>query len=388
MAFLTAKRIHNGHGWLPEGAVIEIAEDGTIISIGSGPNPLAIFYDGVLTPGFVNAHCHLELSHMKGVVPEHTGLIPFLMHIPQLRNNFTEDQKKTARHNGYHELLSNGVVAIGDISNTADMADVRALGGLHFHTFVEALGFNDAKAPGNFGYALNAYSAYAAQTDSSKMLRQSIVPHAPYSVSASLFRMIDAHEPGVLISIHNQESEDEDRYYKTKQGGVPELLKLFGIDDSTFAPSGKSSLQTYVDWMSGDHPFLFVHNTCTKREDVQYAHSHIKNVSWCLCPNANLYIENKLPDINMLIGEGANICIGTDSLSSNHQLCIASELFSIKEHFPHLGWELLLTWATRNGAVALQMQDMIGTIEPGKKPGIVQVTGLDDKDGPTVKRVI
>src|SRR5580658_1874420 len=108
MRFLTANKIHNGRGWLPEGSVIEVADDGTVISISNKPNKEAVFYEGILTPGFVNVHCHLELSHMKGLVPEHTGLIPFLKNIPRHRNDFTEEQKKAARHKAYNELLQNG----------------------------------------------------------------------------------------------------------------------------------------------------------------------------------------------------------------------------------------------------------------------------------------
>jgi aminodeoxyfutalosine deaminase len=389
MAFLTAKKIHNGQHWLPEGTVIEVDDNGTIVSIQNGANADAVFYDGVLAPGFVNAHCHMELSHMKGVVGEHTGLIPFLKNIPQHRNDFTDEQKKAARHKAHEELLQNGVVAIGDICNTADMVDVRALGKLHFYSFVEALGFNDAHAPGNFGYALNAYNAYTDQPGSETVLKQSVVPHAPYSVSSSLFRLIDAHKEGTLISIHNQESDDENLYYLSKEGGVPELLRIFGIDDTGFIPSGKSSLQTYLEWMSPEHPFIFVHNTVSKREDVRFARSRLKTAYWCLCPNANLYIENRLPDIDMLISEGANLCIGTDSLASNHQLCILSELYSIKKHFPHLEWELLLKWATQNGAKALQMYDVIGSIEPGKRPGIIQLMDIDVQGTePSVNRIV
>lgn len=386
--FLTAEKIHDGRRWMPEGTVIEVSDEGTILSIQNGYHPEMVFCKGILTPGFVNAHCHLELSHMKGVVEEHTGLIPFLKNIPQHRNDFTDEQKKVARHAAFEDLLRNGVVAIGDIANTSDAMDLRSTDHMHFHTFVESLGFNEANAPGSFGYALNTWNTYSGQPLQEKRLKQSVVPHAPYSVSSSLFRLIDAHEPGALISIHNQESEDEDMYYKAKEGRVPELLRLFNIDDSSFIPSGKSSLQTYLEWMSPGHPYIFVHNTRSKREDVRFAHSHTKEAYWCLCPNANLYIENKLPDIDMLISEGANICIGTDSLASNHQLCILSELYSIKQHFPHLDWEMLLSWATLNGARALQMQDTLGKIGPGKTPGILQLSGLDNAGKPEVKRIV
>ncbi len=383
---ITAKRIHNGHQWLPEGAAIEVTDDGTVIAIHETAPADAIFYEGVLAPGFVNVHCHLELSHMKGVVPEHTSLIPFLETIPQSRNNFTAEQKSTARLNAYNELLQNGVVAVGDIANTSDTLDLRAMEQLHFYTFVECIGFSAINAERSFAYALQTYNAFAAQEQGSKRLSQTIVPHAPYSVSSALFNLIDGHLPAAPISIHNQESIEENRFYEVKEGDIRQLLKTLGIDDAEFIPTSKTSLQSYLEWLSATHPFIFVHNTHTSLEDVQFVHQRIKEHYWCLCPNANLYIENTLPDIDMLIGEDNCICIGTDSLASNHQLSILAELDTIKRRYPHLQWETLLMWATSNGAKALQMHDIAGTIEPGKKPGIIQITGLDDT--PSVKRIV
>jgi len=389
MPFLTANKIHNGHGWLPENSVIEVSEKGAIISIQNGPHPESIFYEGILTPGFVNVHCHLELSHMKDVVPEHTGLVPFLKTIPLHRNDYTDEKKKAARHEGYRELLRNGTMAVGDIANTTDTLDVRTLGGLHVHTFVEAIGFNDSRAAAAFGYARGSCNAFAAQAHDEKVLKQSIVPHAPYSVSGTLFRMINDQDKSCIISIHNQESEEENKYYKNKEGGVGDLLRTLGIDDSLFMPTGRSSLQSYLEWMIQAHPFIFVHNTCSARADVQFAQNRLKETYWCLCPNANLYIENKLPDIDMLMSESAVICVGTDSLASNHQLSVLSELYTIKEHFPHITWEALLAWATLNGARALQMQDIIGSIEIGKKPGILQLTDFDLPGiTPVVRRIL
>ena len=387
MSFLTASKIHNGQHWLPQGSVIEVADDGTILSIQNGTHPGVVHYDGILAPGFVNVHCHLELSHMKGVVPEHTGLIPFLKTIPRHRNDFTEEEKKTARHNGYNELLQNGIVAIGDIANTTDTLDIRSLEQMHYYTFVESIGFTEANAPRSFGYAQQAYEIFAAQQGNKIQLKQAIIPHAPYSVSSSLFRLIDEHQKNGVISIHNQESKEEDKYYISKEGDVRDLLHTLGIDDSLFTPTGQSSLQSYLEWLSPTHPFIFVHNTYTQREHVQYAHNKLQKAFWCFCPNANLYIENKLPDVDMFISEGARICVGTDSLASNHRLSILSELQSIKKHYPHITWEMLLMWATNNGAHALGLQDIIGTISVGKKPWLLQITGLDNV-GCRLKRII
>jgi aminodeoxyfutalosine deaminase len=387
MAFITAERIHNGNYWLPAGTTIEVANDGRIIAVLDAPNKETVVYDGVLAPGFVNVHCHLELSHMKGFVPPHTGLIAFLKNIPMHRNDLPEDAKAAARLKAYNDLLDNGVVAVGDIANTADTLNLRSLDKLHIYTFVETIGFSDVNAPRSFENALKLYNAFSAQEEGVMTLKQAIVPHAPYSVSSSLFRLIDMHRDDVIISIHNQETEEENTYYTIKEGQVRELLHSLGVDDSFFNPTGKSSLQSYLEWMSPHHAYIFVHNTYTHHLDVQYAHSRLNNVFWCLCPKANLYIENTLPDINMFISEDANICIGTDSLVANDRLSIMSEIYTVKQRYPKLDWAMLLSWATSNGAKALQLEDEIGTIEPGKIPGIVQIIGLDSGDEPTVKRI-
>ena len=387
--FLTAGKIHDGRRWLPAETVIEVGEDGTILSIQDGLVDGATHYDGILAPGFVNAHCHLELSHMKGVGPEHIGLIPFLKTIPLHRNDFTDEQKKEARHAGYKELVRNGVVAVGDISNTTDPLDIRALDELHYHSFVEVLGFSEERAQMVFSHSVDKYNDFAQQPQGKKILKQSIVPHAPYSVSAPLFRLLDGHIANTTVSVHNQESDEENKYYIAKEGNVSELLQILGINDDYFKPSGKPSLQTYLEWMTPGHTFILVHNTCSTKDDVRFAQGKMSNVFWCLCPNANLYIENRLPDIDMFISEGAQLCVGTDSLASNHQLSVLAELLTIKENFPHIAWETLLTWATSNGAAALQMQDVIGSIEVGKRPGIINIGGINDASQRSfVKRII
>ncbi len=384
---LTADRIHNGRTWLPAGSVIEVNETGVITAIHDNELPGTEHYEGVLAPGFVNVHCHLELSHMKGAIPEHTGLIPFLQQVMGLRNGFTDEQKTQARQQAFADMQANGIVAVGDIANTNDTADLRNSGKMHFHTFVESIGFSETPQK-QFGWAEQVYDAFAAQKQDSKYLRQSIVPHAPYSVSNTLFGMIDRHHEQSILSIHNQESKAEDEYYLLKEGGVQTLLHSLGIDDTFFVPSGKSSLQTYLQWLSPKHPFIFVHNTYTGRNDIEIAKTLLRDVYWCLCPNANLYIENTLPDIDLFLSEHAHLCIGTDSLSSNHQLCILSELYTIKEHYQHISWETLLGWGTDNGACALQMQDTVGALKPGMQPGVVHISGLDTDVKPVVTRII
>lgn len=383
---ISADLIHDGYRWLPAGTVIELDDSGKILALHPGSAAKDVLhYEGILCPGLVNAHCHLELSHMKGLIPTGTGLMQFLKDIIFKREGYTPEQKTEARHAAYEELYDNGTVAVGDISNAYETLDIRGRDQMHVYTFVESLGFNPAKSDLFFKDAQEVHGHFVAQQQGEHRLQQSIVPHAPYSVSAELFGLIGAHQPGSLLSVHNQECPDEDQYYTNKQGGVGDLLQTIGVDDTAFEPAGKTSLQTYMGWLPHQRPMLLVHNTCSTPADVHAAQQHNAKVYWCLCPNANVYIESRLPDVPMLQREAGNdhICVGTDSLSSNHQLSVLSELQTIDRAFPQIGWETLLQWATLNGARALQLDDVIGSLEPGKKPGIL----LLSDDFSSVKRL-
>jgi cytosine/adenosine deaminase-related metal-dependent hydrolase len=374
---LTADRIHNGHSFLAEGSVLEVTDDGRIVTVHSSGREGAEYFNGILCPGFVNAHCHLELSHMRDIIPKGTGLIPFLQTVVRQRTGFMDEQKKAARHEAYNELLRNGVVAVGDIANTTDTLDLRAQGGLHTHTFVECIGFSETGAAARFAYAKEGLEAFAVQQSENVVLRQSVVPHAPYSVSPELFWMVNEAEPGSLISIHNQEGEAEDEYYRSKTGPVRDLLEGFAIDDAFFKPSGKSSLQTYLPLFGQSHPMLLVHNTCSSADDVAYTQDRQLPPFWCLCPNANLYIEERLPDVMMIASHTDNICIGTDSLASNSQFSILAELKVLDSAFPAIGWERLLRWATGSGAKALQMERIVGSFSEGLKPGVLHISDVE-----------
>jgi cytosine/adenosine deaminase-related metal-dependent hydrolase len=376
LKYLSAGKIHDGKQWLPEGSIIETTEEGEIVAI-LKPRTIdstdVTHYKGILCPGFVNAHCHLELSHMKDVIAEGNRLVPFLQSVMLGRNNFSEGEKRTALEAAIKETLENGIVAVGDIANGTDTLSFRESAGFHIYTFVESMGFTETKPEDRFAWPVKVFHQFSEQQSNSHILRQSIVPHAPYSVSEGMFALINNFEQDSLLSIHNEETQAENEFYQNKTGEMFDLYQTLNIDTAFFQPSGKTSLQTYLPLLSPKHPVILVHNTFTDEEDITALQQAEQDIFLCLCPNANWYIERRMPPVALFIKSGLPICLGTDSLASNHQLSIWSEVQTLQEHFPEITLETLLSWATFNGACALQMEHIIGSLEAGKRPGIVYI---------------
>ncbi|MBB2149857.1 amidohydrolase family protein [Pedobacter gandavensis] len=331
------------------------------------------FYEGILVPGFVNTHCHLELSHLKGKIDKHTGLPGFVEQVIRQRQAKDEevvDAMEIADRNMYAQ----GIVAVADISNQLISKEVKEISGIYYHTFIEAMGFNPGKAADIIEAAKIMKKAF-------QPLNASIVPHAPYSVSDNLFNEIrkegEVHQD--LISIHNQETPEENEFFEYKSGSFLKLYEFLGLNIDFFKATGRSSLQSYLPKLSPSLKTLLVHNTFSSSADLDFAKANHPALYWCLCPNANLYIENKLPALPLFLEAGVKITLGTDSLASNDQLSIVAEMRTLQQHF-QLPLAQLLSWATINGAEFLGIEDRFGSLVPGKTPGI-NLLEYVEKDG-------
>lgn len=326
---------------------------------------------GVITPGFVNTHCHLELSHMKGLVDTGTGLLPFIESVVKYRD-FPEAQIINAIANADREMYEEGIVAVGDISNKVDTASIKKKSPIHYYTFVEMFDFmQSSMTKSTIDQYQAVYNAYS-NTEGNK---KSFVPHAPYTVSEELYGFIRNENLGSdTVSIHNQETPHEDNLFKYKTGGFIDFYSMFGFPLDAFQATGKTSIQHAMKNLNPECKTLFVHNTLTTSEDISLAHEWSSKTYWATCANANLYIENRLPDYKAFLDADAKMTIGTDSLTSNWQLSILEELKTIKKYKSFVPLHTLLHWACKNGAEALGYEEQLGTIEVGKQPGLVHIT--------------
>ncbi len=357
MRFLTADYLYTLVNEPIKNGVLQVDDSGKVINIYSNlldvPSNKIDYYAGILCPGFINAHCHLELSHLQGSRDQAKGFLDFLS-IIQDRDNFSRNKILSAIEESEKEMINNGIVGIGDICNTLDTLPQKLRGNMQYYNFIEVFEVDANKSEDAISSALLIRDKFR-----SNKLQATISPHAPYSVPPNLMKAISdvSDNLDLVFSIHNQETKHENILFKYKEGEFYKWLCLLNASSEIWEK--RSSSTNIIQELNTEKHILFVHNTYSEKLDPidQY---------YCTCPNANLFIEQKLPDYSIFNSD--YLCVGTDSLASNNSLSIINELVQIQKHSDY-SLEVLLKIACRNGARALGFNDL-GTFEVGKRPGV------------------
>ena len=356
-------------------AVLSTEDDGTIISIEDNAGDLyekhsTEFYNGIIIPGFINCHCHLELSHMKGFASEGLGLGGFIEQIRTTR----DDKKESISFSAYtadKNMFKEGIVLCADVCNTTDSFKIKKESRISYFNLLEVFGLDPDKAGKRFDEILSV-----ARISGEMDLPFSLVPHSAYSTSLTLLRLLRNESlNNKITSIHFMETEGEETFLKNHTGSLMSSYQNSGLIPSRLE-TAKSHTDLVMNEVTKSGNLILVHNTFADRNTIRLVMAR-GNLFWCLCPNSNLYIENRIPPLNLLIEEGCEIVIGTDSLASNSNLSILEELKTLQFNFPDTPVEDLLYWGTMNGAKALKEEKRFGSIERGKKPGLLLLENVD-----------
>jgi aminodeoxyfutalosine deaminase len=375
MRYFSAQYVFTNEGAPLNRAVVCTEEDGTIVRVEETGGRLSErhsveFYNGIIIPGFINCHSHLELSHLKGNIRGGKGLASFLEGVTANRNMVTKDQVKEIA--AYDKIMAaEGVVACADVCNSAVTFELKGKSAIRYMNLLEVYGFD----PANASKRIDEIQRVAKVADSMG-LSYNIVPHSVYSVSKPLFFLIKKlAQNNTVNSIHFLESDEEKMFLSEQSGPLMEAYrKILSPDALPDPPSGHISAITDLVTQSGS--LILVHNTAIEKWNITELNKR-DNLWYCLCPNSNLYIENKLPPVSLLTESGCNIVIGTDSLSSNSRLSMLSEMITINQNFPSITLEEIIRWATFNGAKALGEESWAGSITEGKRPGLVLISDCD-----------
>jgi aminodeoxyfutalosine deaminase len=327
------------------------------------------FFNGVLIPGFINAHCHLELSHLKSSVLQHTGLIGFINHIREFRH-LEIDIEQAAMH-ADRAMRMEGIVAAGDISNRNDTFKIKSESSIDYFTFIELFSAIGAEAIQKINEGKTLLKELGQFG-----LEGSLSPHAFYSTSKQLINQLKIQSN--IYSLHFLESKHEQIFLESHSGPFSDFYESLDITTTDIINTGKNFLYNLTKSLPSHNNILLVHNTFINEAQVSYLSESLSDrLYWITCPNSNLYIENRLPELNLFFTNKEKVAIGTDSLSSNEKLSILEEMKTITEHFPEIPFEEIIIWACLNGAKALNMENNFGSLEVGKTPGINLIENFD-----------
>ncbi len=360
MPLLTADAIYTPEGWL-EQHVIETDADGKVLSLRPMlPRENVPHHKGVLVPGFINAHCHLELSHLAGIIEKGLGMVPFILEVVKNRGSFSEKDQIDAITKALQFSYEKGVVGIGDISNDTTTAEPKRQQPVLTHTFIELIGLVPEKADEILENSQKQLQAFEG-------LPTTLTLHAPYSVSVPLAQGVSQRSPE-RMSIHLWESQAEIDLFRDVSGPFINFNERLGLPLPV--AKGKDPAAYISQHIAKDQPVLWVHLTEASSDQLEWLMTEFPNSYFCLCPRSNVYLHDKLPDVNRFIPFSDRICLGTDSLASNDDLDVWQEALCLTDNFPQLTLHQLVSWLTTQAAHALGMDQILGDFSPGKKPGI------------------
>ena len=365
--------------------------DGTVLNVGACAEDEEVM-SGAIVPGFVNGHCHVELSHLYKKFRKGTGMAGFIDQINELRDWAGNDVKARLVQEWMDKMWNDGISAMADISNDSSSFLVKKSHKMYTRTFLEVFGSEPEMCEG----VMSDVTALKAEADRTG-IDAAPTPHSCYTMSPQLLSASAA--AGLadgFISYHSQESQEEEDLLLTGTGAMYENRKRSGM--STPPVTGESSLKYFIERLAAAKPapydehILLVHNVCLSQDDIDAARKVMKNVYWAVCPLSNIFIHNALPPITLMRENDLAVIVGTDSLSSNDDLDIVKELICLHANFPEVPMNQLLEWACLNGAKFLKKEDVLGSLSVEKKPGIVLISNVDAEGNLTAescsKRII
>ena len=361
-------------------------EAGRIVASGSSTAPAGVeaappFDHGAcaILPALVNAHTHLELSYMRGLVPPATSFDAWVRALISLRAKYPDplaaDIIQAIRH-AIGEARAAGTGVIGDISNTLVSAPMLHDAGMPAHVFHEVLGFRVADGTQTLAAARRRIDAVR---EIEPGVRMSLAPHAPYSVSPALFLSIAGEMPDAITSIHLGESPEEVHFLLHGGGPIQSALESLGAWNPDWTPPRCGPVEYIEKFGLLSERLLAVHGVqLSYRELAQLASAGATLVT---CPRSNRWVGAGSPPVDQFYASGVRVAIGTDSLASVEDLNLFSEMAQIRALGADIPARAIVESATRIGAEALGFGEDYGTIEPGKRAALIAVRvpdGVDD----------
>jgi len=368
------------HGFLAveQGRVAALGPGEQIESLGASQATVHELGDTVLLPGFVNAHTHLELtSYHDRLSPG--PLWPWLEGLIALRRReHAADLEAAGVRSGAAASLDAGVTTVGDISRTGIAAAILKDSPLRKVCFVELI--SGASQPPNDDASLkNVYENLLHLAEPDRLVI-GISPHAPYSVTEEDLKAATAlaRTAGAPLTMHLLETREEARWLADGGGPMADLILSHGLPRAAARFGGDfGALLGCFAGLSGRQLLAHVNYLTDRQLDSLAACG--AGVAWC--PRAHRFFGHAGHRWREMLARGINVCIGTDSLASNASLSILDELRWLHRQVPDCPADLILEMGTLRGARGLGLDDLVGSLRPGKRADFVAVPW--ESSGPT-----
>ena len=329
---------------------------------------------GVVLPGLVNAHTHLELSALSGYVPGGAGFVRWVENLIGSRIEVHPEADDETIERAVADLHAFGTVAVGEVTNSLAAVPALARGGFAGCVFHEVFGVDLATAERRIADLPHILAERVGEWTAPD-LAYAASPHTLYTTHPEAVRRLleTARDQGARVSIHLAEHASERRYLEHGDGPVSEWYESrLKIPKGSQAPAGKGPV-ALADELGALAPFVLgVHFTDARPAELELVAR--RGTAVVLCPRSNLHIEAKLPPLLAVLGAGIKPALGTDSLASNASLDVLAEARALADRFPTVPAVDLLRMATWSGAVALGLSS-VGRIAPGARPGLFAIEG-------------
>ncbi|MDF2697028.1 MAG: Adenosine deaminase [Labilithrix sp.] len=362
---------------LSDGAIV-VDANGAVVEVGPAADVLPRHAGlpvervrGVIFPGLVNAHTHIELSSMRGKVPGGHGFVSWVDRLITTRSEVMPEDDSEGIARGIDELVAAATMAVGDVTNSLAAVGAlarRGIGGCVFH---EVFGLDRAMVMRRIE-GLRAEAEERVPRWPGSDLAYAPAPHTLYTLHPDAARALldSAAQRGLRTTLHLAEHPGERRAVEHGDGPVPDWLER-RLKHRPESP--KQPLFDLAADVGALRPTVVLVHLADARPD-ELERVAASGAPVVLCPRSNLYIEGRLPPLLAARAAGIEAALGTDSLASNTSLDVLAEARALADRFPNVpSWELV-KMATWNGARALGRDDL-GRIARGAKPGIFAVEG-------------
>ena len=325
--------------------------------------------DSILVPGLVNAHTHLDLTMMRGGLEDLTFFDWVRTLTAAKRELLTAADFADAAMLGVAEGLSRGITTFGDTSDSAASFDAMLALGARGIAFREVFGPEAAQCTASMATLERAVAELRPRATA--RVRVGVSPHAPYSVSLTLFRAVAeyAARESLPVAVHIAESAAEEDLVRRGTGPFAAFLRSRGIP---VGPREKGPIGLLGDAGLLRAGTLLIH--CVRASDADVLGIADAGCGVAHCPASNAKLGHGVAPLAEFLKAGARVGLGSDSMAANDTMDLLGEarLASLQQRARRMQADLVparaaLRLATLGGAEALRLDGEVGSLVPGKQ---------------------